>query len=267
MDLLQHRFDVFSQNGEDGIIERIFESIGTRSRVCCEFGAWDGIHLSNCRNLVMHGWKAVMIEGDSKKHEELAENYKDNNLVICVNKYVDSESCTVGSILRGCNQQSLDFLSIDIDGLDYEILETLDVTPSLICIEVNAGHSPDAATVIARDTAKNNVGQSLKTMGAIASKKGYGLVCYNGNAFFVRNDLLINSSLQLLTEQEAYRNFLNHLDTKGKEWLYLVNKGLVEPYYRYSNRYLTRVKLGIDMSTAFRLLSKIYLSKFLSMAS
>lgn len=33
--------NVYSQNGEDGIIEKIFEVIGTISRICIEFGAWD----------------------------------------------------------------------------------------------------------------------------------------------------------------------------------------------------------------------------------
>jgi hypothetical protein len=38
---------VTSQDGEDGIIEHVFSRIPPVSRVCVEFGAWDGKHLSN----------------------------------------------------------------------------------------------------------------------------------------------------------------------------------------------------------------------------
>src|SRR5579872_6452893 len=56
---------VYSQFGEDGIIEKIFEIIGVESRVCVEFGAADGFNCSNTANLFVNkGWKAVMIEAD-----------------------------------------------------------------------------------------------------------------------------------------------------------------------------------------------------------
>jgi len=60
IDLLEYKKNIFSQNGEDGIIEKIFDLIGTRNKVCCEFGAWDGIHFCNIRNLIINkGWHGV----------------------------------------------------------------------------------------------------------------------------------------------------------------------------------------------------------------
>lgn len=44
----------YSQYGEDGIIEEIFRRIGPNelNNFCCEFGAWDGVHLSNTASLL-----------------------------------------------------------------------------------------------------------------------------------------------------------------------------------------------------------------------
>jgi hypothetical protein len=58
---------VHSQSGEDGVISWAFEIIGERSKWCVEFGAWDGVYLSNACNLIRNaGWSALMIEGDPK---------------------------------------------------------------------------------------------------------------------------------------------------------------------------------------------------------
>src|SRR4029434_1254207 len=43
--------DVTSQGGEDGILEAVFEVVPGGHRWACEFGAWDGRHLSNTHHL------------------------------------------------------------------------------------------------------------------------------------------------------------------------------------------------------------------------
>ena len=45
--------NIYSQSGEDGILEEIINRLGNKSdKVCCEFGASYGIHLSNTYNLI-----------------------------------------------------------------------------------------------------------------------------------------------------------------------------------------------------------------------
>jgi len=170
--LLSNKRNIHSQNGEDGIIEAIFDRIGIKNRTCCEFGAWDGIHLSNCRKLILDGWSAVMIEGDEEKFCNLFSNYANNEKVICVNKYVDDAKNSLDTILREKKIPELDFLSIDIDGLDYEIFDTLDCKPRVICVEINAGHSPEFDSIIEKEIAKNNVGQSIISFVNSAKKMG-----------------------------------------------------------------------------------------------
>ncbi|WP_295399002.1 hypothetical protein, partial [uncultured Thiocystis sp.] len=70
--------NIYSQNGEDGIIAEVLKRISRSSELdhwCVEFGAWDGVYLSNTYNLIKNkGYKAVLIEGDQKKHNELCKN-------------------------------------------------------------------------------------------------------------------------------------------------------------------------------------------------
>jgi hypothetical protein len=120
----------------------------------------------------------------------LVSTYETNPRVTPLNKYVDAGSNSLGSIIQTHNIDDLDFLSVDIDGLDFEILETLDVHPRVICIEVNAGHDPEVETRLPANVAQNNVGQPLRVFMQVAAAKGYELVCYTGNAFFVRRDVV-----------------------------------------------------------------------------
>ncbi|MFI5251468.1 MAG: FkbM family methyltransferase [Bacteroidota bacterium] len=263
-DLLSHKKNVFSQNGEDGIIEFIFSRIGAADISCCEFGAWDGIHFSNCRNLILGGWRAVMIEGDEMRFHDLVATYRDNPAVICMNRFVDTAANRLDQLLKESGVGSLDFLSIDIDGLDYELFENLTMQPRVVCVEVNAGHNPKNGKVIPAETAKNNVGQSLAAFTKIAAAKGYGLVCYSGNAFFVRKEIIQQYALPSLSPGQAYKLFLAHLTQEEKDWLYLVNQGLVDPFYKYANPFLESSALGINVVKAIALKSKIKLKQFLN---
>jgi len=264
-DFLKYKSNIYSQNGEDGIIEQIFKLIGTETKLCCEFGAWDGIHLSNVRNLILNGWSGIVIEGDKDRYKQLAINYHNNEKVFCINEYIDTEHKLLTNLLRDhlfSNLDSMDFLSIDVDGLDYDIFETLDFQPRIICIEVNAGHDPKSSNRIARETAKNNIGQPLAVFTELANNKGYELMCYNGNAFFGRKDVLKKYTIDGLSSEIAYKNFLDVLTKQEKEWLWQVNEGWVEPHYKFRNPFLRPNELHISYRNIMKLkarYSAIYL--------
>lgn len=69
--LLQYQNNIYSQNGEDGIIAHIINILPhAEKRYCLELGAWDGKYLSNCFNLVKNfGCHCLFIEVNKIKFE------------------------------------------------------------------------------------------------------------------------------------------------------------------------------------------------------
>jgi hypothetical protein len=140
MKLTDYASNVHSQAGEDGVIAKLFELIGSGSQFCIEFGAWDGFHLSNTANLWTKGWRGVLIEASRRRYERLARNVGSFPCT-CVHATVASrgERSLEGLLDRaGFGGQNIDFLSIDIDGDDYHVLAGLRrLRPRVICCEFN----------------------------------------------------------------------------------------------------------------------------------
>jgi hypothetical protein len=252
MGLLSFKLNHFSQNGEDGILERIFHLIGTETKTCCEFGAWDGVHLSNTRNLLLRGWSGLLIEAEPKRFAKLRQNYSANQRAKCVHRLIADADDLELALSESGFPAVLDILVIDIDGLDYYILEGLKIRPRVICVEVNAGHSPESQVVFPRDLAAKGIGQPLSAFCRACENLGYTLIGFNGNAFLLRNDIT-HPLLPQLDPTTAYTEYVESLDRPGRRWMYLVNRGLVPPYFHFRNDYLSasELKLGaVDLSAA-----------------
>ena len=113
---------VYSQAGEDRIIDDILEILPENDKWCVEFGAWDGILFSNTRNLIeSKEYSAVLIEGDKNKFCELQNNLPTKGNTIAINQYVGfTEEDGLDRILADTPIPfDFDLLSIDIDGNDY----------------------------------------------------------------------------------------------------------------------------------------------------
>ena len=243
-DLTKFNYNKYSQRGHDGIIKKIMKEINIKKGFFVEFGGWDGIYLSNCRNLYNNGWNGCFIEADSNKYNTLVENYKNSN-VICLNKYVfptQLEGDTVDMLHKQyLNNIDVDLLSIDIDGRDYEILENLEMKPKLIIIEGGFLFHPSVRTKIPYDEAKDNVQQPLYVMFELAKKKGYTPICFNQDSFLLRNDLYENYTYFKNIKNDCYTlwksAFNNILSDIDRKWLIdfrnshiFVNK-YEHPYY------------------------------------
>ena len=126
---------VTSQRGEDGVIEKIFEIIGTTNQFCVEFGAWDGKLYSNTWNLLKNeGWAGRQIEGNPEKFHELVAEYAGNDRVTTVNSMVEvsGDNALDGTLAAAGAPPDLDLLCIDVDGLDWRIWNSLtDFEPRL----------------------------------------------------------------------------------------------------------------------------------------
>jgi hypothetical protein len=191
--------NIFSQNGEDGIIEKLFNDLEITGGILCEFGAWDGIYLSNIANLYLYNknYNAILIEYDSNRANECTEllkNYDNVQVQQClISPDINSDN-SIDNVLSkssfNLNDDNFSLLSIDIDSCDYYCFESLErYKPKVIIIETgnqNLQHGY-AYEYISYDS-----GCSLKSVTDLAEKKGYKLVVHTGNAFFVRGDLIDN---------------------------------------------------------------------------
>jgi hypothetical protein len=245
--LLDYARDEYSQNGDDGIIERIFAVVSDGPGLCCEFGAWDGIRFSNTRALVLRGWHSVMIEADESKFTQLQRNYSGNDRVVCIQGEVDDGPSRLEKLLERVGiSDRLDFLSIDIDGLDYYVFQSLTSRPRCIAVEVNAGHTPDREHLLPREIAARMVGQPLGAFVRVAAASGYRLIGYNGNAYFLHEDAESEIELPRIDPVDAYDDFLMRSSMDLRQWLYRVNLGLAPPYFRFGNPRLRRKPLHLS---------------------
>lgn len=209
--------NVYSQFGEDGVIEKIFEVIEPANRWCVEFGAWDGIYLSNtCRLVRDLGWHGVLIEGSAQKYAELCENYAGLDNAHPLHALVGFERGTdsLDDVLAETEcPRDLDLVSIDIDGADYFVWQSIArYRPRVVVIEYNPTIPNDVIFVQDRDMTIHQ-GASLAAMVELGKRKGYDLVATTlGNAFFVEENLfpafgIADNSVDALRENVIGRIF------------------------------------------------------------
>jgi hypothetical protein len=187
--LLDYASNTYSQAGEDGVIAKILAMLPETDQWCVEFGAWDGLFLSNVRRLIEEkDYSAILIEGDKKKFESLRNNYADNNNVATVNAFVgfNAEDGFDKILSTSSIPKNFDFLSIDVDGNDYHIWKAIkEYRPKAVCVEYNPTIPSEVYFVQAPDHGINQ-GCSLLALDELACSKGYELVCVlRYNAFFV----------------------------------------------------------------------------------
>jgi hypothetical protein len=172
--------NVYSQFGEDQIIERIIDRISEADLSdswACEFGAWDGLHLSNTANLIVNkGYKAVLIEAEDEKFRELKNNMS-NYPVTCIKKFIDLKGENTLDHVLNATQIPLNFdvLSIDIDGADYWVLKSLQkYRPKVIVIEYNPT-IPASVEFINQPSIGVNEGSSIRSLALLAKEMNYDI--------------------------------------------------------------------------------------------
>jgi len=192
MELESFRENVFSQYGEDGVIEKIFEVLDITSGYVCEFGAWDGIYCSNTYNLFSDNFDfiPILIESDKEKYKDLESNLQNIDKKYIVNKLINKESNhkdSLRNIIKDFNINDLSnnnfvLLSIDVDGPDYEIWKNFtDYKPRVVIIEAAKLLQPSELVYPVE-----NGGASAGILVQLGKEKGYELVCHTGsNCIFV----------------------------------------------------------------------------------
>jgi len=195
--LNRFEFNIFSQNGEDGIIEEIFNRIGTKDKFFVEFGVHGA--RNNTTLLLTKSWEGLWIEGTKAGFDKVKRKF--HKEIQSSRLKLDHAFITAANIeslfSRNDVPEKFDFISIDIDGNDFWVWEAIvNYKPRVIQIEFNATlrDSLSIAMKYNEDHVWNGTsyfGASLKALEILGKKKGYALVgCdFSGtNAFFVSTE-------------------------------------------------------------------------------
>lgn len=214
--LRDYEFKVFSQWGEDGIIQRLIGAVELGDKTFIEFGVED-FSESNCRYLLMKdNWRGLVIDGSAANIERLKASYFFwRHHLLAIQAFITRDNINDLLAQSGFGED-LGILSVDIDGNDYHVLEQITFfKPRILICEYNSVFGASRKITVPYDPDfvrgkkhHSNLywGASLAAMAYLANKRGYSLVGTNtasNNAFFVRNDLL-NHKLEVLRPEQAY---------------------------------------------------------------
>jgi len=237
-----HEKKIYSQNGEDGIIEFIFSKIGTTNNFSVEFGVGDGFECNTIYLLEKKKWKGLMMDygadqqiqwqnvikkastrnflfsliGAKRGIRFLKKIIKRYNRHAYFKRHIKIEKVTAENIQQLFQKykvpQNFDLLSIDIDYNDYWVWKAItDYAPRVVIIEYNSSISPTESKVVPYDPnavwdGTNYFGASLLALKKLGLSKGYALVGCDSrgvNAFFVKNDLV--EGIKIPTIDQLYR--------------------------------------------------------------
>jgi hypothetical protein len=205
-------FKVFSQFGDDGIIQWLVNKLDIGNKTFIEFGVED-YRESNTRFLLMNNnWSGLIMDGSKKNIVRVinSEYYWKYNLT-AVSEFITREN--INSLITQHGVQDCGLLHIDIDGNDYWIWKELSIRPEIVILEYNSVFGKNRAiTVPYRDDFNRTIahfsnlyfGASLKALVQLSNDKGYAFIGCNSagnNAYFIRRDKLCGDINELSLEE------------------------------------------------------------------
>jgi len=212
-----YEFKIFSQYGDDGIIQYLIKHLIIINQTFIEFGVED-FSESNSRFLMMNNnWSGFIMDGSAEHMNNLKKQhwYWKYNLKHKV-AFIDQDN--INTLLSDTGFNDVGLFHIDLDGNDYFILKALDfskLNPAILILEYNSVFGNERAISVPYD--KNFIrtnahysnlffGASLPALHHVATEKGYALIgcALNGhNAYYVRRDLL-NEKIQEKSIADSY---------------------------------------------------------------
>ncbi|GIX17759.1 MAG: hypothetical protein KatS3mg119_1945 [Rhodothalassiaceae bacterium] len=234
--LSECEFKVFSQWGEDGIIQYLVAHLDIPNKTFIEFGVED-FSESNCRFLMMKDyWSGYVIDANWKKIARLRTSYYYwQYRLFCKTARITKENAN-DILLEGGFGKNPGILSIDIDGVDWHILSVLtDWRPSILIVEYNDVFGFDVPISIPYDPnfvrEKHHFsnlywGANLPAFTLLANKMDMAFVGTNGagsNAFFVSRNLLNDVICEV--DVDTYRRERSFSDSRSEDGRLTVLRG------------------------------------------
>lgn len=212
--LTKFEYGVYSESGEDGIIDEIFKRIGTTNRYFVEVGVSDGLQC-NTTYLLVKDWAGLWLESNARDIRRIRRKFRTliNSSKLAVKETFVTAENIEGLLDQGQVPREFDLLSIDIDGNDYWVWKAVSsYRARAVVIEYNAIFRPDVKWVVKyRSDFKwdrtSYFGASLRSLEVLGASKGYRLVgcTFAGvNCFFVREDLVRDKFCEPFSAENHY---------------------------------------------------------------
>ena len=222
---------IFSQHGEDGIIQYLISRVEIKERYFVEFGV-DSYRESNTRFLLMNNnWRGLIMDG-GKSHIK----YIERESYLGVNYDIKAVSAVITpdnieSLLKEAGvPEEPGIISVDIDFNDYFVIKAIkSFKPAIFIAEYNKifGCSEKISVPflkgLSRYVSGAYFGASLPAINMCMEEKGYVLSGSDSkgvNAFFVREDLAGN--IKKKTVKEVFEGLV--FDS-GRAWEELKKTG------------------------------------------
>jgi hypothetical protein len=235
-------FQVFSQFGDDGIIQWLIHVLDIDERIFVEFGVENYTEACTRFLLVKDKWRGLVLDGNQNNVEYIRNDPVAGFFDLeARHAFVTAES--INDILRDAGfVGKIGILCIDIDGVDWWVWNAIDaVDPALVVVEYNAAFGAERAVTVPympnfiRSNAHSSRlywGASLAALQELGRRKGYVFVGCNSNgnnAYFVRRDLATRPEIERLQPkfvESSYAEYrVNGRRVRGHERLEVI-KGL-----------------------------------------
>lgn len=227
--LVNCEYKVYSQWGEDGIIQYLISRLAVSNKVFVEFGVETYTESNTRFLLVNNNWSGLVIDGSQKNIDFIKSDsiyWRHNLKADCA--FINRDNINE-LISRNGLSGDIGLLSVDIDGNDYWVWKAIHViNPSIVVCEYNSLWGFRDAVTTPYDTefirgkkhfSNLYYGASIKALNDLAVSKGYSLVGGNSagnNVFFVRNDLLSNLEPMNVEDAWVQSQFRESRDNNGQ---------------------------------------------------
>jgi hypothetical protein len=215
VDIHASEFQVYSQWGEDGIIQHLLQHVKIERQIFVEFGVESYSEANTRFLLVNNNWAGLVIDGTARNIESIKRDpiyWRFNLKAVC--SFITEKNINELLKTNGITGD-IGLLSIDIDGNDYWIWNQIDViSPRIVIVEYNSRLGIEKSVTVPyvetfdRKTAHYSMiyyGASLRALDNLGRRKGYAFVGCNSNgvnAFFIRSDVL--GELKETTVEQGY---------------------------------------------------------------
>lgn len=224
--LVDSEFKVFSQFGDDGIIQFLINKLKIIEPFFIEFGVSDYMESNTRFLLIKNNFSGFILDGDIRNVNIIRKSNMHTQYNLRAHcAWITKENINDLMKMSSFDLDKIGLLHIDIDGNDYWIWKELKFSPQIIIVEYNSvfGHEKSLTVPYDPKFYRTNAhysnlyyGASLKAMVKLGDSKGYDFVGVNtarNNAYFVRKDInvipRVDSILDISSSQFSESRFKN----------------------------------------------------------